>query len=94
MAGIVLAGVLAGSLVFVMTRPAPAPAAPAAAPVPAAAPRDLRLEAISARDGVPVAVINQKVVREGDSVDGARVLRIGALEVEVDVDGARRTLRF
>jgi hypothetical protein len=54
----------------------------------------LTLHAISEQNGAPVAVVNERVVREGDSFDGVRILRIGAAEVEVEVAGARRTLRF
>jgi hypothetical protein len=54
----------------------------------------LLLHAISMQDGVPIAVVNERVVREGDAFDGIRILRIGATEVEVEVAGARRTLRF
>jgi hypothetical protein len=81
-----------------------APARPAVARA-AAAPRDergpkaeppavLRLEAISVQDGEPVAVINGRLVRKGESVDGALVTWIGADAVEVEVDGRRRTLGF
>jgi hypothetical protein len=54
----------------------------------------LTLHAISEQNGAPVAVVNERVVREGDSFDGVRILRIGAAEVEVEVAGTRRTLRF
>jgi hypothetical protein len=54
----------------------------------------LLLHAISEQDGAPIAVVNERVVREGDSFDGVRILRIGATEVEVEVAGVRRTLRF
>ena len=83
--------------------PAPVPAesisvAPGAAGVvetaPAAAPDELRLTAISQRDGRPVALINDRLVFEGDSFDGVRVLRIGPTEVEVEVDGGKRVIRF
>jgi hypothetical protein len=68
-------------------RPAPPPTtAPAAEP--------LRLQAISERDGHPVAVLNERIVREGDEFDGIRVLRIGPGEVEVEVRGRRRILTF
>jgi hypothetical protein len=75
--------------------PAPeraAPATPPAAPAPAG--DDLRLNAISQRDGKPVALINDRLVFEGDGFDGVRVLRIGEAEVEVEVRGRRRVLRF
>jgi hypothetical protein len=55
---------------------------------------ELRLNAISQRDGRPVAILNDRLVREGDSFDGIHVLRIGEAEVEVEVGGERRTLRF
>jgi hypothetical protein len=70
---------------------AAAPAPSAAAP---AAPGDLRLQAIAERDGHPVALINDRLVREGDSFDGVTVVRIGTAEVEVEVRGQRRVLRF
>jgi hypothetical protein len=52
------------------------------------------LHAISEQDGVPIAVINERVVREGETWGDVRVLRIGPAEVEVEVAGARRVLRF
>lgn len=55
---------------------------------------ELRLHAISVKDGHPVAILNDRLVREGDMFDGIRVLRIGDAEVEVEVAGERRTLRF
>ena len=47
----------------------------------------LRLNAISQRDGRPVALINDRLLFEGDSFDGVKVLRIGEAEVEVEVHG-------
>jgi hypothetical protein len=61
------------------------------APLPRSGPQ---LNAISRQGGQPVAVIDGRLVREGDSVDGVRVLRIGETEVEVEVRGVRSTLRF
>lgn len=60
----------------------------------ATAPDDLHLNAISQRDGRPVALINDRLLFEGDSFDGVRILRIGESEVEVEVQGKRRVLRF
>jgi hypothetical protein len=54
----------------------------------------LRLNAISERDGRAVALINDRLLFEGDSFDGVRILRIGEAEVEVEVGGKRRVLRF
>ena len=73
----------------------PAPASAAGA-TPDAAPAGpvLLLHAISEQDGTPIAVVNERVVREGDRFDGVRILRIGAAEVEVEVAGTRRILRF
>ena len=73
--------------------PSPAVAAPAAGPPPTVA-NELRLSAISQRDGKPVALINDRLVFEGDSFDGVRVIRIGEAEVEVEVKGQRQVLRF
>ena len=72
----------------------PAPARSGAVPDGTLPGPVLRLHAISEQDGTPIAVVNERVVREGDSFDGVRILRIGAAEVEVEVGGARRTLRF
>ncbi len=41
-----------------------------------------------------MALINDRLVFEGDSFDGVRVIRIGDAEVEVEVKGQRRLLRF
>ncbi|MGE0453700.1 MAG: hypothetical protein AB7O37_12760 [Vicinamibacteria bacterium] len=59
-----------------------------------AAPPEPRLEAISVRDGRPVAILSGRLVFEGDSFDGVQVLRIGASEVEIERDGRRQVLRF
>jgi hypothetical protein len=75
------------------TPPTPPEETPAAA-VTRPAPDDLRLNAIARRDGRPVALINDRLVFEGDSFDGVRILRIGEAEVEVEVRGKRRVLRF
>lgn len=73
--------------------PASSVARPRASTTPPPA-RAIVLNAISAQDGVPIAVLNDRVVREGDTFDGIRVRRIRPTEVEVEIDGARRTLRF
>jgi len=57
-------------------------------------PTDLRLNAISRQDGRPVAILNDRLVREGDSFEGIRVLRIGEAEVEVEIAGVRRVIGF
>jgi hypothetical protein len=61
---------------------------------PAGAPSALRLEAISAQDGEPVAVINGQLVRKGDTVEGALVVWIGTDAVEIEAGGQRRVLTF
>jgi len=70
------------------------PTLPTAPVVTTPAPPGLVLQAISQRDGQPVALLSDRLVREGDSFDGVRVLRIGDEEVEVEVDGERRVIRF
>ncbi len=72
----------------------PPPTLPTAVAVPTASAPGLVLQAISSRDGQPVALLSDRLVREGDSFDGVRVLRIGDEEVEVEVEGERRVIRF
>jgi hypothetical protein len=74
--------------------PQATPATPLAETPRLAAPGELRLTAISERDGRPVALINDRLVFEGDSFDGVTVIRIGDTDVEVEVKGQRRVLRF
>jgi hypothetical protein len=92
-------------LVIPTPAPAPPPARPAiprptaAPPVPTPAPEptpnaELRLEAVSQRDGQPVAVVSGRLVHEGDAFDNVRIIRIGSAEVEIEVDGQRRVLSF
>jgi len=74
--------------------PAPAAASDRPAGAPPSTSDDVRLTAISRKDGRPVALINDRLVFEGDAVDGIKVLRIGEAEVEVEIQGKRRVLRF
>ena len=53
-----------------------------------------RLTAISERDGKPVAILNERLVHEGDSFDDVTVVRIGAGEVELTVGGKPLVVRF
>jgi hypothetical protein len=55
---------------------------------------DFQLQAISAQNGQPVAMLNDRLVREGDIFDDVRVVRIGADEVEIEVGGHRRIVKF
>ncbi len=55
---------------------------------------EFRLSAISTREGEPIALLNDRLVREGDAFDGVRILRIGTTEIEIEVDGERRTIGF
>ena len=71
--------------------PPPAHAARAATPSPTPA---LVLQAITVQDGHPVALINDRVLREGDEIDGVRIRRIGETEVEIERDGQHEVLRF
>ncbi|MET0552990.1 MAG: hypothetical protein ABW221_08135 [Vicinamibacteria bacterium] len=78
-------------------REAPATAAPAplaaATPAPPATPA-FALQAVAEQDGQPVAIVNGQLVRVGDLVNGARVLRIEREEVELDQAGRRLLLTF
>ena len=74
--------------------PDPAPATPARTREARSVAAAYQLQAISAQDGHPVAILNDRLVREGDSFDGVKVLRIGADEVEIEVAGRRRVLKF
>jgi hypothetical protein len=67
---------------------------PAAGAASGSAPREFRLNAITVQDGHPVAILNDRLVREGDSFDGVRVIRIGEAEVEIEVRGERRLIGF
>jgi hypothetical protein len=76
------------------------PAAETPAEIPARKPARqgpapaFELQAISSQNGQPVAVLNDHLVREGDTFDDVRVLRIGADEVEIEVAGHRRIVKF
>jgi hypothetical protein len=72
--------------------PSPPPAT-VARPSPSAAP-ELKLNAISQQNGQPVAILNDRLVREGDTFDGIHVIRIGETDVEVEIRGQRRVLTF
>ena len=79
--------------------PSPPPPTPRtiATPSPSPSPAgevELRLNAITQQEGRPVAVLNDRVVREGDVFDGIHVIRIGEAEVEVEIGGKRRVVRF
>jgi len=76
---------------------AAAPGAPPLSATPASArpaPLRFQLQAISRRDGRAVAVLNDRLVYEGDSFDGATVIRIGEAEVELSIDGRRVSIGF
>ncbi len=76
----------------------PGAAAPvtAATPTPAPPKAELTLQAVTEQNGIPVALINDRLLREGDAFDGVKVLRIapGEVEVEIEATGERRVLRF
>ena len=85
----------------VASRPEAPPVAPRAAATAkpeAAKPQDLTLtlQAVTEQDGVPVALINDRLMRVGDAFEGVKVLSIaaGAVEVEIEATGERRVLSF
>lgn len=69
-------------------------AAPQAPSPVTPSPPALVLEAISERDGRPIALVSDHLVREGDAFDGVTIVRIGQAEVEVEWRGERRILHF
>jgi hypothetical protein len=74
-------------------RPASEASGPTPAPAASVAPR-FQLQAVSRRDGRAVAVLNDRLVYEGDSFDGATVIRIGEAEIELEIAGRRVVLGF
>jgi hypothetical protein len=52
------------------------------------------LQAISSRDGRPVAVLNGRTLFEGDVFDGVTVVKIGVDTVEIEVDGKIQIIHF
>jgi hypothetical protein len=57
-------------------------------------PPPFRLNAIGLYEGQPVAVLNDRLVREGDRFDGITVIRIDDTEVEIEADGKRIQVTF
>jgi hypothetical protein len=55
---------------------------------------ELRLTAISERDGEPIALLNDRLVREGDRVGDLVIIRIGNTDIEIEVNGERRVVGF
>jgi hypothetical protein len=68
-------------------------AAPTPAPVEPLEPA-YALHAVAQRDGEPVAIVNGQLVRVGDVVEGARVVRIDAEAVELEKAGRRIVIGF
>lgn len=72
----------------------PAPTTSTAAPATPLFSAPFTLEAISSRDGVPIAIINGRLLREGEVTDGITVVKIGTDSVELEVRGVRQVVRF
>jgi len=74
-------------------KPQAAPLAKRAhAPLPPVDTSGLKISSIMSGPSGGLAIINGRPVREGDSVAGAKVVRIRARTVEVEIDGRRATL--
>ncbi len=87
----------ARELIPVQEPEAASPAATDAPPPPAAPaspPSAFRLTATSHREGRPVAILNDRLVYEGDSFDGVKIVKIRDNAVELDVGGERRVVEF
>lgn len=65
--------------------------APVEAPKPQAS---FSLDSIMTGNGKRLAVINGQLVREGQALDDARVLRVAPDRVVLSVDGQQRVLRW
>ena len=78
----------------VVPRPAFVGVPPASLRPAPASPPSLVLNAISERDGKPIALLGDRLVREGDEFEGVRVIRIGEAEVEIEWRGQRSVVRF
>jgi len=70
------------------------PAAAQATPAPRPSAPAFTLQAISEKDGHTVALINDRLLRQGDAIDGARVVAIAKDSVELEIAGRRVVLRF
>jgi hypothetical protein len=63
--------------------------------VAAAGPQTLVLQATSEREGRPIAMVSDQLVREGDTIGGARIVKIGAESIDVLFESGRReVVRF
>ena len=69
-------------------------AAPPPPPAPLVPETVYTLQAVTQQDGVPVAIVNGQLVRVGDEVEGARVLRIEPESVELEKGGRRIVVGF
>ena len=72
----------------------PAPSAFAAPPPAVPAGTRFTLSGILMGPGGTAAIINDHSVRAGETIDGARVLRIDRFSVVLDVAGRQLTLRM
>jgi hypothetical protein len=61
--------------------------------IPAGLP-ELILQGTSVVDGKPIAVVNYQRLFEGDTIEGATVIRIADRSVELEYEGKRFTLTF
>jgi hypothetical protein len=75
--------------------PAGKPPTATAAPTAAASPAPFVLTAIGDREGLRIAILNDRLVRVGDAVDGNRVVAITETHVELELaDGRRLSVGF
>ena len=67
---------------------------PSPTPQPSSPPPRFALSAIGERDGHPIAMINDQIVRVGDRIAGAEVTHIGPTSVDLLLDGQPIHLSF
>lgn len=80
----------ASSVTAETTPPAPTPATPPKRAAPAVTPE---FNGVFFADNVGCALLNNKICRVGDTVDGARVLEISPEGVVLEIDGKTVTLK-
>lgn len=91
--GVVVGSVLAGPVLALddPTRPSGFQAPAAEAPKPQA---NFSLDSIMIGSGKRLAVINGQMVREGQSLEQARVVKVAPDRVVLSVNGQQRVLRW
>jgi hypothetical protein len=54
----------------------------------------LALEGIVWDQDMPMAMINGRIVEEGDKIEGVRILKIHKISVEIEKDGKSYSIKY